>query len=385
MGVSKEFDLSSLGGVLPIERDRARFKEIVRGKVRENLRKYISNGELIGRKGKDLVRIPMPELIPPHFRFGEGQGGVGQGEGNEGDPIGRGGQKGTNPGQGGDQEGDHGLEVEFTIDELVEEIWRMIHLPNLLPLPGEIVEYYWRMRGITTNPTVIMDKKKSYKNALAKIADDPHEAVKYMGVKGIRKNRNFERLPRPSVNATVIYMMDISGSIDDKKRAIIRQAMFWIQLLLDKAYEGKVNDIYIAHDAVAWRVKTQEEALALRSGGGTKVSTALEMCLKYAKENSDSNIFPIYFGDGENWGKEDDARCAAILKEMLTELFWVRMFGYTQVRPSSYSKTLVDALRGSASGIDTSRGTGRYVDHTINELDEVLDLILGLFGAEAKG
>ena len=33
-----------------IDQDLGRFKEIVRGKVRQQLRKYISNGEMIGRK-----------------------------------------------------------------------------------------------------------------------------------------------------------------------------------------------------------------------------------------------------------------------------------------------------------------------------------------------
>ena len=54
-----------------IDQDAGRFRQIVRGKVRENLRKYMSNGELIGRQGKDLVSIPIPQIELPHFRFGE--------------------------------------------------------------------------------------------------------------------------------------------------------------------------------------------------------------------------------------------------------------------------------------------------------------------------
>ena len=46
-----------------IDRDKTRFREIVKGKVRRNLRDYISHGEMIGRKGKDLVSIPLPSLI----------------------------------------------------------------------------------------------------------------------------------------------------------------------------------------------------------------------------------------------------------------------------------------------------------------------------------
>ena len=40
-----------------IESDRSRFREIVRGRIREDLRKYLSTGELIGRCGDHAVSI----------------------------------------------------------------------------------------------------------------------------------------------------------------------------------------------------------------------------------------------------------------------------------------------------------------------------------------
>ena len=40
-----------------IKRDHLRFKQIVKGKIKENLKKYISHGELIGRQGKDYVSV----------------------------------------------------------------------------------------------------------------------------------------------------------------------------------------------------------------------------------------------------------------------------------------------------------------------------------------
>ena len=54
-----------------IEKDTNRFRHIVRGKIRENLRKYVTHGEMIGRKGRDVVSIPVPQLDVPHFRFGK--------------------------------------------------------------------------------------------------------------------------------------------------------------------------------------------------------------------------------------------------------------------------------------------------------------------------
>ena len=72
---------------LRIDQDHSRFREIVRGKIKQNLRKYITQGEMIGKRGKDLVSIPLPQIDIPHFRFGPKQtGGVAQGEDDPGDP-----------------------------------------------------------------------------------------------------------------------------------------------------------------------------------------------------------------------------------------------------------------------------------------------------------
>src|SRR3954465_9125595 len=106
--------------VMKIDRDASRFRQIVRGKIRENLRKYVTHGEMIGRKGNDLVSIPLPQLDVHHFCYGTngpGGGGQGDGEGGQasaaGDPDGEGGE-----GQAGSDSAPHVLEVDITLDEL---------------------------------------------------------------------------------------------------------------------------------------------------------------------------------------------------------------------------------------------------------------------------
>ena len=95
------------GVVKKIERDHARFKQIVRGKIKHELRKYITHGEMIGRKGRELVSIPLPQIEIPHFRYGQnGSGGAGQGDGEPGTPIGQGDQEAAGSGVG-DQPGPH--------------------------------------------------------------------------------------------------------------------------------------------------------------------------------------------------------------------------------------------------------------------------------------
>ena len=121
---------------LKIGQDHTRFRNIVRGKIRRNLKKYVSQGELIGRQGKDTISIPIPQIDIPRFRFAdEQQGGVGQGDGEEGDGVGQGKGKGK-PGDGkeaGQGAGQHILEVEITLDELADILGEELALPAIEP------------------------------------------------------------------------------------------------------------------------------------------------------------------------------------------------------------------------------------------------------------
>src|SRR5881396_3212816 len=102
-----------------IERDQQRFRKIVRGKVKSNLSKYISRGEMIGKKGKDLVSIPLPQIDIPQFRYGQkGSGGAAQGDGDPGQPLTA--PQGDEPGKAGDQPGGHIFEVELSMEELAQ-------------------------------------------------------------------------------------------------------------------------------------------------------------------------------------------------------------------------------------------------------------------------
>src|SRR5213592_3355409 len=76
--------------VLKIEKDHQRFRQIVKGRIREDLRKFLTKGELIGKEGKHLISIPVRGIDVPHFRYGDNSGGVGAGDGKEGDVVGKG-------------------------------------------------------------------------------------------------------------------------------------------------------------------------------------------------------------------------------------------------------------------------------------------------------
>ena len=73
----------------------------------------MSKGEMFGRKGGDLVSIPLPQIDIPRFVYGEKQqGGVGQGEGEPGEPMD--GKEKQGSSQAGNLPGEHVMEVEIS-------------------------------------------------------------------------------------------------------------------------------------------------------------------------------------------------------------------------------------------------------------------------------
>ena len=137
--------------VLNIEQDHLRFREIVRGRIKQDLKKYISNSEMIGRKGKDYVSIPVPQIELPNFRFGSPQGGVGQGD--EGDLNGS--------GQAGNSPGAHILEVDLSMDELAQIMGEELELPRIEP------------KG-TDRITTVKDKYSQVSRVWAQTFSDSH-------------------------------------------------------------------------------------------------------------------------------------------------------------------------------------------------------------------
>src|SRR4029077_13701522 len=118
--------------VLKIEKDHQRFRQIVKGRIREDLRRFLTKGELIGKEGKHLISIPVRGIELPHFRYGDNSQGVGAGDGSEGDVIGKG-QPGSGKSQGGNDPGQHIMEVDLSLDELAEILGEELKLPRIEP------------------------------------------------------------------------------------------------------------------------------------------------------------------------------------------------------------------------------------------------------------
>jgi len=317
-----------------IDRDNQRFKEIVRGKVRQGLKKYITHGEILGRKGRETVSIPVPSIDIPHFRHGtKGSGGVGQGEGEAGQPIGRG-EDADGHGEAGDEQGQHIREAELTIDELAQMLGEELQLPAIQPKGQDTIKAIkTRYNSIRqTGPDSLRHFKRTYKRALRRlIASNEYDPRKPMVVptREDERFRSWTEIPLPQANAAVIYIMDVSGSMMDEQKEIVRTEAFWIDTWLKSQYDG-VDTRYIIHDAVAKEVD-EETFYHTRESGGTRISSAYKVCKQVIQTNfppSDWNIYVFQFSDGDNWG-EDNSECLKLLTEEI--LPHCNLYAYGQV------------------------------------------------------
>lgn len=361
-----------------IDLDHTRFREIVRGAIRRDLRRHVANGALMARRGAQTVSIPLPRIQLPRFRFGATRGsGVGQGEGEVGDPIdGAPGQGGA--GEAGERAGEHALEVEVSLEELARILGEELELPNIQPKgKRQVTTEVNRYTGLRrVGPASLRHVKRTFKRALKReIASGrfgPGGGL-VVPIRDDMRYRSWEPRLVPESNAVILYMMDVSGSMGDEQKEIVRIEAFWIDTWLKSQYRH-IETRYIVHDAEAKEVD-QHTFFHLRESGGTKISSAYDLCNRIIDADyppSEWNIYPLHFSDGDNWSGGDTARCLELLRDQL--LPKVNVFCYGQVR-STYGSGQFKNDLDNAFGED-----GKVLTSDIPDKDGILDSIKRFLG-----
>ena len=364
---------------LRIDPSHNRFRDIVRGKIKQNLRKYISNGEWLGRKGKDVVSIPVPQIEMPRFHFGDqGQGGVGQGQGKVGDSLGPAEPGEEGKGKAGSEAGNHVLEVELSIQELAEILGEELALPRILPKGKErLITQKDRYIGIRrVGPESLRHFKRTFRQALRRqIMMGNYNPLMPVVVptREDKRYRSWRTTPMPQSNAVMIFIMDVSGSMGDEQKEIVRIASFWIDTWLRSQYEG-LESRFIIHDAAA-RAVDRDTFFRTRESGGTMISSAYKLCAKMIDDEfppSEWNIYPFQFSDGDNWSADDTSACVELLKKEI--LPKVNLFCYGQVESPYGSGQFVGDLRTAFAD------NPNVVTTEIENKDDIADSIRAFLG-----
>lgn len=132
----------------------------------------------------------------------------------------------------------------------------------------------------------------------------------------------------PSTHATMIMIMDNSGSMGEKEKTIARKFFWLLYSFLRRAYD-QVDMRFISHTMTA-REMDEEEFFNTKESGGTIVSTALDLCANIIQKDllNKTNIYIAQVSDGDNWDS-DNGTCSEILE--MDILPHARYYAYVQV------------------------------------------------------
>jgi sporulation protein YhbH len=363
--------------MLGIEQDRARFREIVRGRIRESLRKYISKGELIAREGKDTVSVPIHNIDIPRFQHDpRDQQQIGQGQGSEGDPM-SGEADGEGQGKAGDQPGEHALEVELTIDDLARLLGEELELPRIENKGKQrVVSTRERLSGVRrAGPQSLRHFKRTYREALkrqiAMGTYDPRRPT-VLPIKEDMRYKAFRSEPVMETSAVIIYMMDVSGSMGGEQKEIVRIESYWIDTWIRSQYDG-FETRYVIHDATAREVD-RETFFRTKESGGTIISSAYNKAVEILDgeyPTEEWNVYLFHFSDGDNWSNQDNKDCVELLRSYL--LPRSNLFGYGQVESPYGSGQFIKELEREIKDVDKlvlSRIPDR--EHIVDSIREFL-------------
>ena len=168
-------------------------------------------------------------------------------------------------------------------------------------------------------------------------------------------------------------MMDVSGSMGNEQKEIVRLEAFWIDTWLRQQYTN-VETRFIIHDAVAKEVD-RHTFFHTRESGGTLISSAYKLAMKIIEESynpTEWNIYPFHFSDGDNWSSSDTKVCMQLLKERVLPAS--NMFCYGQVDSEYGSGQFIKDL-------EASLGDEEFVRLSrIHDKDGIMDSIKDFLG-----
>ena len=158
--------------------------------------------------------------------------------------------------------GEHLLEVDITLEELAQILGEELELPKIQPKGTKKIQVekdkYSAVRR--TGPESLRHFKRTYKEALKRQITSGIYNHRNPLILPIREDKRFlswKTKPTPECNALIVYMMDVSGSMGDEQKEIVRIETFWIDTWLRSQYKGLVTR-YIVHDAVAKEVNEEQ-------------------------------------------------------------------------------------------------------------------------------
>lgn len=341
--------------------NRQRFLQRFRGQIKKAVADAVARRSVTDIDRGENIQIPARDISEPVFRHGKGGRREVVQPGNRefisGDKVprpeggaGGGGSQASNSGEGMDD-----FVFELSREEFLDFLFEDLELPNLVKrqLAQEAAFKSQRagftadgspsnlhvvrsMREALARRTALRAPSRDLKRELedeletllasqapdaARIEflreeiarlDRKIEAVPFIDTFDLRF-RNRVQVPKPSTQAVMFCLMDVSGSMDETKKSLAKRFFLLLYLFLSRNYE-RTEVVFIRHHTIAMEVDEQDFFYS-RETGGTVVSSALELMRDVMRERypaRDWNIYGAQASDGDNW-PEDSSNCYELL------------------------------------------------------------------------
>ena len=358
--------------------NRERFLRRFKAQIKEAVSRAVKGRSITDIESGEKVSIPVKDISEPVFHHG--QGGVREQvhPGNEefirGDRIARP-QGGGGGGGGGkasqDGEGEDDFVFELSREEFLNVFFDDLALPNLIKTQLMGVEELKQVRAGYTNdgtpanisivrslrgalarrvamaaPTLArLGEAEEDLDALLESDDESTQEVReqrkrihllreklgsipFIDPFDLRYNNRIQQ-PKPTSQAVMFCIMDVSGSMDEQKKDMAKRFFILLYLFLTRHYET-IDIVFIRHHTQAAEV-SEDQFFHSTESGGTVVSSALvllDQVIRTRYPVADWNIYVAQASDGDNFSN-DSGNCRNLLVDKILPL--VRYFAYVQV------------------------------------------------------
>jgi uncharacterized sporulation protein YeaH/YhbH (DUF444 family) len=208
------------------------------------------------------------------------------------------------------------------------------------------------------------------------------ERIRREGLRQIPFRREDERYRYPEVeekrerNVVVVNIRDVSGSMRERKRELVERTFTPLDWYLQGKYD-RAEFVYIAHDAEAWEVD-REDFFGIRSGGGTRISSAYELARSVLEERypwSEWNRYVFAAGDSENSSNDTTENVVPLMRAIPANLH-----AYVETQPGG---TAINATH--AEEVETAfEGEDGVVVAYLSGPEDVTDAIYEVLSTEAE-
>jgi uncharacterized sporulation protein YeaH/YhbH (DUF444 family) len=365
--------------------NRERFLRRYKGQIKEAVERAIKGRSITEVEKGEKVSIPVKDINEP--TFGHAQGGVretvhpGNKEYQKGDQLQR-------PKSGGGAgKGKSGNSEEVTQDDFVFELSREefmnyffedLELPNLIKTQlTSISEFRQQRAGYTISGTPsnihvlrslrgalgrriaiggksrkrLREAEDELQELLLTAFEDDHrvralrkeihhlrahlDGIAFIDPIDLRYSNRI-KVPKPTSQAVMFCIMDVSGSMDQSKKDASKRFFILLYLFLTRVYE-KIEVVFIRHHTQAAEVD-ENEFFNSRESGGTVVSSALHMLSKVMRErysSSDWNVYVAQASDGDNWDNDSITCRQLLINAIMPSVQYYAYVEVTQDEPQS--------------------------------------------------